>query len=119
METLRAHLAQKNLTIENYYQFTGKSEKKLRMDLRPDAEQNIRSKAALQRIAELEKLEATEDDVREMCEEICRLNHIGAEDLQKIYDEKLAETVRSTAVARKAIRVLRENAVVSEHWTEI
>ena len=82
METLTAQLAQKGLTLEAYCQFTGSDEKKLREDMRPDALEAFRTQKAVEKIAELENLTVTEEEMNAAIERICADNHMSAEDLK-------------------------------------
>ena len=78
METLTAQLAQKGLTLEAYCQFTGSDEKKLREDMRPDALEAFRTQKAVEKIAQLENLTVTDEEMDAAIQLICADNHISA-----------------------------------------
>ena len=82
METLTAQLAQKGLTLEAYCQFTGSDEKKLREDMRPDALEAFRTQKAVEKIAQLENLTVTDEEMDAAIQRICADNHLSAEDLK-------------------------------------
>ena len=114
METLRAQLAQQNLTMEMYCQFSGKSEEEIREDTRPEAEQILRVRTAIDEIARLEGVEVTEKDVADALAELCRRNHITMEQLQAAYDDKLASAVERNIRMRKVMELVRQWAVVRQ-----
>jgi len=114
MQTLQAQLAQQRLTLEMYCQFTNCSEKKLREDARPEAEQSLRMQAAVARIAELEGLRAEQQEIAEACAEICRRNQITMEQLRPYYDAAFEKAVVQSVVTRKVMALLRSAAKVTE-----
>ena len=114
METLRSQLARQGLTLEMYGQFTGKTQEELREDERPEAEQLLRLQAAVDRISQLEHLEATEREIADALAEISRRNHLTMEQLQAAYDEEFAAAVERSVRTRKAMALVRRFAQVEE-----
>ena len=114
LENLKAQLAQQGLNLEMYTQFTGQSEDQMREDLRPEAVQNLRIRAAVEQIVELENIQATEEDINKALDEICAQNKITMDQLKEVYDDAFAEAVASNVKMRKAMILVRENAVITE-----
>lgn len=110
METLRTQLAQQNLTMDMYCQFTGKNEAELREEIRPEALQILKVQAAVDEIARLEQVEVTEKDVADALAEICRQNRLTMEQLQAAYDEAFAAAVERSIRTRKVMALVREAA---------
>ena len=113
METLRAQLARQKLSMEMYCEFSGKSEQQLREDVRPEAEQDLRIRAAIGKIVELEQIEATQEEIADSLAAICRQNRITMEQLQAVYDAEFEQAVIRNVRMRKAMRLVRDNAVVT------
>lgn len=109
-----AQLAQRHLTVEAYCSFMNTTEEQLRADLRSDAERLVKVRAAIERIVELEGIVATQDDINAACEEICRANNLSPEQLQSLYDDAFAESVRFAVVSDKALKLVRAAAVITE-----
>ena len=65
LDTMSAQLAQKNLTLEDYCKFTNLTLDQMREDARPGAEQAVRIKALVRKVAQLEDLHA--NVVRQLC----------------------------------------------------
>ena len=114
LETLKAQLAQKGLTLEAYCQFTGSDEKKLREDMRPDALEAFRTQKAVEKIAELEGLTVTEEEMNAAIERICADNHMSAEDLKPYFDNGFLTVVRQQMLRDKATEVVRRSAHITE-----
>mgnify|MGYP004514393927 FL=1 len=114
METLTAQLAQKGLTLEAYCQFTGSDEKKLREDMRPDALEAFRTQKAVEKIAQLENLTVTDEEMDAAIERICADNHMSAEDLKPYFDNGFLTVVRQQMLRDKATEVVRRSAQITQ-----
>ena len=114
METLTAQLAQKGLTLEAYCQFTGSDEKKLREDMRPDALEAFRTQKAVEKIAQLENLTVTDEEMDAAIQRICADNHMSAEDLKPYFDNGFLTVVRQQMLRDKATEVVRRSAQITE-----
>lgn len=87
LDTMSAQLAQNNLTLDDYCKFSNSTLEQLREDARPGAEEAVRIKALVRRVAQAEELHAHEEDVAQALSEICRANHMTMEELQPYYDD--------------------------------
>ena len=114
METLRAQLARQGLTVEMYCRFMNTTEDQLRTDARPEAEEVLRVQAAVRRIAELEHLEASQEDIAAVCADICRRNGMTMEQLRPHYDAAFEAAVIRTVLTKKAMQLVRDAASVAE-----
>ncbi len=114
METLRAQLARQGLTVEMYCKFMNTTEDQLRTDARPEAEEVLRVQAAVRRIAELEHLEASQEDIAAACADICRRNGMTMEQLRPHYDAAFEAAVVRTVLTKKAMQLVRDAASVAE-----
>lgn len=114
METLTAQLAQKGLTLEAYCQFTGSDEKKLREDMRPDALEAFRTQKAVEKIAQLENLTVTDEEMNAAIQRICADNHMSAEALKPYFDNGFLTVVRQQMLRDKATEVVRRSARITQ-----
>ena len=114
METLTAQLAQKGLTLEANCQFTGSDEKKLREDMRPDALEAFRTQKAVEKIAQLENLTVTDEEMDAAIQRICADNHMSAEDLKPYFDNGFLTVVRQQMLRDKATEVVRRSAQITQ-----
>lgn len=114
METLSAQLAQQGLNLEMYCSFTGKTMEELREDSRGEAKQNLILRVTIERIVELENICITEEDTAEALSAVCRQNGITMAQLQEFYDKEFEEAINRSIRMRKAMALVRENAVLTE-----
>ncbi len=114
LHTMEAQLAQKGLRLEDYCRFMNTTREQLLEDQRADAIEQLRVQAAIRAIAEVEQLQAEEQEIADSYAEICRTNHITEQQLQAVYDDAFAETVRMNVIGGKVLRLLREHAQITE-----
>ena len=88
--------------------------KGLREDARPGAEEAVRIKALVRRVAQAEDLHAHEEDVAQALSEICRANHMTMEELQPYYDDAFAAAVEYSILLAKVTKRIRESAVLEQ-----
>ena len=114
MGTMTAQLAQQGLNLEMYCSFMGTTEEQMRADAEESAKAAIRIKAATDKIAELEKLEATQEEIGVACATIARQNNMTIEQLKPYYDAEFEAAVIRTVLMSKAMKVVRDAAEVTE-----
>lgn len=114
LDTMSAQLAQKNLTLEDYCKFTNSTLDQMREDARPGAEQAVRIKSLVRKVAQLEDLHAAEEDVAQALSEICRANHMTMEELQPYYDDAFAAAVEYSILLAKVTKLIRTSAVLED-----
>ena len=112
-------LADANPDILDYTALTGcrvdideSRTEQLREDARPGAEEAVRIKALVRRVAQAEELHAHEEDVAQALSEICRANHMTMEELQPYYDDAFAAAVEYSILLAKVTKRIRESAVM-------
>ena len=114
MQNLKAQLNQQGLNLEMYCQFLNTTETQLREDARPNALQSIRIQAAIEQIVFLENLEATKEEIGQAVAVICRQNNMTLEQLKPYYDAEFEAAVVRSVLTSKAMRLVRDNAIVTE-----
>ena len=114
METLTAQLAQKGLTLEAYCQFTGSDEAQLREDMRPDALEAFRTQKAVEKIAALENLSVSDEEMNAAFEKICADNNMRAEDLKPYFDNGFITVVQQQLLREKATDLVRRAAHITQ-----
>ena len=114
MKNLQAQLAQQGLSVEMYCSFMSTTEEALRADMRPQAETGIRVQAAIERIVELEKLEATQEEIAQALAVICRQNNMTMEQLQQFYDAEFEQAVVRSVLTTKVMKLIRDAAEIEE-----
>ena len=114
LQNLRAQLAHQGLNLEMYCQFMSTDEDKLREEARPAAIATIKARAAVDEIVQIEGLEATEEEIGQALAVICRQNGLTMEQLKENYDAQLEQAVINSVLTSKAMRLIRDAAIVEE-----
>ena len=114
LQNLEAQLAQQGLNLQMYCQFMNTTEEDLRKDAYPAAEAALKNMAAVDKIVELEKLEATQEELGQAIAVICRNNGVTVEDLKDYYDEEFEKAVMRSVLTGKVMAFIREAADVTE-----
>ena len=112
LDTMSAQLAQRNLTLEDYCKFSNSTLEQMREDARPGAEEAVRIKELVRRVAEAEDLHAQEEDVAQALSEICKANHMTMQELQPYYDDAFAAAVEYSILLAKVTKLIRESAAL-------
>ena len=115
MQNMQAQLSQQGLSLEMYCTFMNTTEEKLREDARPTAVVNIKLQAAIEKVVELEKLTASQEDIGEAVALIARQNHMTVEELKPYYDAEFEAAVVRSVLSSKAMKLIRDAAVVTEN----
>ena len=114
LNTMKAQLAQQGLSLEMYCSFMSTTEDALRADVRPQAEYSIRAQAVIERIVELEQLEATQEEIGEALVMIARQNRMTVEQLKPHYDAEFEKAVIRSVLTAKVMKLIRDAAVIEE-----
>ena len=114
LQNLEAQLAQQGLNLQMYCAFMKTTEEDLRKDAYPAAEAALRNHAAVEKIVELENLEATQEEIGQALAVIARQNKLTIEDLKDYYDEEFERAVLRSVLTGKVMRLIRDAADVAE-----
>lgn len=112
MKAFEAQLAKQGLSLEMYCSFMNTTEKDLLADAVPTAKAALRSQAAIQRIVELEGLEATDEDIGQATALVAQQNGMTVEQLKPYYTDEFRQAIIQNVLAGKAMSLIREHAKV-------
>lgn len=102
-------LRMQGLDLDSYFKYTGMTLEKLREQLRPQAEKQVKLRLALEKIAKLEKIKVTKKDIDEEIKRIA--------DSYQMEPDKVREMVPEDSIAedmkvKKAMELVKEQAVI-------
>lgn len=107
---LEARLGQQGLSLEQYMQFTGNTEEKMRSYMKENADKKVKADLVLEAIAKAENIEATEEEVKEKATEIAKM--YAGDEFEKMA-EMLVQTqkgmIERDVVVGKTIKLLEDN----------
>ncbi len=104
-------LQSQGLNIDAYMKYTGMDNNALRDSFRPQAERQVKVRLALEKIAQLENIQPTDEDLDAEYEKIAKSYEMEADKVKAfIAKEDLAKDV----AVEKAMNIVRDSAVVTE-----
>ena len=104
------NLRMSGLDLNTYFKYTGLTLEKLREEFRPRAEKQVKARLALEKIAELEKLEASEEDINGEYDRIAKAYNVTLEQVKESIDPSaIAEDMK----VKKAVDFVKEKAVIT------
>ncbi len=111
VEEFAYRLQSQGLNLETYLKYTNSSIEDFKNSFRPQAESQVKFRLALEKIVELEKIEATEEDINEQFEKMAK--DYGME-VAQIKAAVPAEEIAKDLAVGKAIDFIKDNAVITE-----
>lgn len=113
MNNLEAQLSRQGLNLDMYCSFLGNTVEDIREEMKASAENSVRISAAIDKIVELEKLEATEEEIGQAISVICRQNNMTVEQLKPHYNAEFEQAVIKSVLTSKVMRLIRDAADVT------
>ena len=114
LQNLQAQLAQQGLNLEMYCQFMNTTEETLREDARPAAEASLRIQATVAKVAELEALEVSREEISEAVALVARQNKMTVEELKPYYDAEFEKAIINSVLTSKVMGLIRDAAIIAE-----
>ena len=104
-------LRMQGLSLDMYFKYTGQTLDNLREQMRPQAESQVKTRLALEKIVELEGIAATEEDINAEYE---RLASAYGMELDKVKEFVRPEDIAKDMAVQKAMEFVKNNAVIKE-----
>ena len=102
-------LRMQGLDLKTFFQYTGQTLDGLRAQMRPQAEKQVKLRLALEKIAELEKIEVTDTDIDE---EIQRIADSYQMEVEKVREMVPTDSIAQDMKVKKAMDFVKEKAIV-------
>ena len=103
------------LTLDEYLKYTGADKEAFFGGFRPQAERQVKIRLALEKIAELEKIEMTEEEMNEEFKTLAERYEMKEEQVRKIVP---VDELTLDLCVEKAIKLVRDSAKVTEVTAE-
>ena len=104
-------LRMQGLDLEKYTQYTGITLDALRAQFRPNAEKQVKIRLALEKIAELEALTVSDEEIEAEYTRIAEAYNIPAEQVKGMVD---AEDIKADMLVANAMKLVKDSAVVEK-----
>ena len=104
-------LRMQGLDLKTYFQYTGMTLETMREQMRPQAERQVKLRLALEKIAALEALEATEEEINGEYENIANSYNMPVDQVKASIDSAaIAEDMK----VKKALDLVKANAKITK-----
>ena len=111
VEQFAYRLQSQGLNLETYLKYTNASIDDFKASFRPQAESQVKFRLALEKIVELEKIEATEEEINEQIEKMAKDYGMEAD---KVRAAVPAEEIAKDLAVNKALDLVKDTAVIAE-----
>ena len=103
-------LRMQGLDLKTYFKYTGLDIDALRAQMRPQAERQVKARLALEKIAALENLEATEEDIEGEYKNIAEAYGVELDQVKASID---SDAIAADMKVKKAMDLVKEKAVIT------
>ena len=104
-------LQSQGLKLETYLKYTGQTTDDLRVQYKPQAERQVKVRLGLEKIAELENIQITEEETEAEFKRLAEAYGMPEDNVKNLVS---AEGINADLKNQKAIDLVRENAVITE-----
>lgn len=108
---LEMRLKYQGLDLETYYAYTNNTEQKMRDFMKESAEKKVKTDLVIEEISKVEKIEASEEEIKERALEIAK--QYGDKDLDKTADliiKAQGHLIKTDVVNEKTLKLLVESS---------
>lgn len=109
-EDFARRMQSQGLTLEQYFQFTGMTAEKFMEDLKPQAVKRIQTRLVLEKIADAENIEVSEERLNEELEKMAQMYQMEADKLNEIMGENEKEQMKKDIAVQEAVTLVAEAA---------
>ncbi len=109
MQEFSQQLAMQGMSFEQYMQFTGMTTEKFMEQAKPEALKRIGTSLVLEKIAEVEKIEATDEDVEEKMKEMAEQYGMELDEFKKMVPDTETENIKRDIQVGKAVDLIMDN----------
>lgn len=110
-------ITMQGLSMEQYFQFAGTNYQQMLEQVKPQAEERIKSRLVLEAIAAAENLEATEEEYEKELETMAGVYQMELDKVKELMGEKEKKNIMQDLAVRKAAEFVADNAKESKPRT--
>lgn len=103
------NLRMQGMSLSDFVKYTGMSLDQLREQFRPRAERQVKTRLALEKIAEIENVTVEQTDIDGEYDRIAKMYNIEVEEVKKSIEE---EAIKKDMAVQKAVDLVKANAVI-------
>ena len=110
MDDFSRRMQSQGLSMEQYFQFTGQSMDKMMEDMKPQALKRIQTRLVLEKVAEAENIQPSEEEIKEEITKMADAYKMEADKIKRIIGESGLEQMKKDMAVQKAVTVIADAA---------
>ena len=114
MDDFSRRMQQQGLSMEQYFRFTGQSMDKMMEDMKPQALKRIQTRLVLEKVAEAENIQPSEEEITEEIQKMADAYKMEADKIREAIGESGLEQMKKDMAVQKAVTVIADAAVEVE-----
>ena len=114
MDDFSRRMQQQGLSMEQYFQFTGQIMDKMMEDMKPQALKRIQTRLVLEKVAEVENIQPSEEEITEEIQKMADAYKMEADKIREAIGESGLEQMKKDMAVQKAVTVIADAAVEVE-----
>lgn len=112
LRDFQMQLQYQGLQLDKYFEITGSSVEDLRGQMADDALTRVKTNLVLEKVKELESIEANEEDLNAEFEKYAEAQKQDVESIKKMFEADNFEYIKNTIAVRKTVDFLVDNATL-------
>ena len=114
MDDFSRRMQQQGLSMDQYFQFTGQSMDKMMEDMKPQALKRIQTRLVLEKVAEAENIQPSEEEITEEIQKMADAYKMEADKIREAIGEDGIEQLKKDLSVQKAVTLIADAAVEAE-----
>ena len=110
LDDFSRRMQSQGLSMDQYFQFTGMTAEKMMEDMKPQALKRIQTRLVLEKVAEVENIQPTEEEVNEEIAKMAEAYKMEADKLKELLGERELEQMKKDMAVQKAVTVIADAA---------
>ena len=110
LDDFSRRMQSQGLTMEQYMQFTGMTADKMREEMKPQALKRIQTRLVLEKIAETENIQPSEEEVNEEISKMAEMYKMEADKLKELLGDRELEQMKKDMAVQKAVTLVADEA---------
>ena len=110
LDDFSRRMQSQGLTMEQYFQFTGMTLDKMQEEMKPQALKRIQTRLVLEKIAEVENIQPTEEEVEEEFKKMADAYKMEVEKIKELLGDRELEQMKKDMAVQKAVTLIADEA---------
>ena len=110
LDDFSRRMQSQGLTMEQYFQFTGMTLEKMQEEMKPQALKRIQTRLVLEKIAEVENIQPTDEEVEEEFKKMADAYKMEVEKIKELLGDRELEQMKKDMAVQKAVTLVADEA---------